>query len=379
MQNRLLPTCVAGLNTGEQCNAPGSAAFSVQPKQPYRGTAGTDRTILVDCRWLGVGGVGRVTELLLRGLGAFAPRGRWLLWGSASARAYLWDGARHAPCSTSPRALWGQAAFLGVPAHDVALFMSQIRPLRRGPSVTLIHDTMPLRYGPRMRRPLLRVYYRLVASLTSRIVVPSEFSRDAIVRDLGTAADRIGILHYPRDPDLVARVLTIRAQRARRETILYVGRFAPHKNLTRLVPAFARTRFAANGGELLLVGDTPDEPLLRVAAAARRVTLSGPVDQRTLEELYATCRLLVMPSLEEGFGLPVWEAITCGLPVCVSDGGALPEVARGAASPFPAASVEAMAAAIDAAVARDTVAPLPDGPSLRDFAAQVVAELEQVA
>jgi len=339
----------------------------------------TDARILLDCRWLGVSGVGRVTELLLRGLHELQPRGRWILWGGDAVGATLWDGARHARDATSPRVRWGQAALLRVPPHDVALFMNQVRPLRPGRSVTLIHDTIPLRYAPRWRRPAFRAYYRLIARLSSRILTPSEFSRASIVRDLGVPSERIGVLRYPVDAALADRVRTIRAGAPRRDAVLYVGRFAPHKNVERLIGAFGRTRFAAAGGELLLVGDTPDARLRRLAGSRRSVTLAGPVEEQVIPTLYATCRLLVMPSLEEGFGLPVWEAMASGLPVCVSDGGALPATARGAAVPFPATSVDAMAAAIDASLARDAVCAAPDGPSLRDFAAQVVSELERVA
>ncbi len=88
---------------------------------------------------------------------------------------------------------------------------------------------------------------------------------------------------------------------------------------------------------------------------------------------------MVQPSLEEGFGLPAWEAQTCGVPVCVSDGGSLPETTLGFARPFPATSVDAMAAALDASAAearalgpedaaRRSEAFRAKAPTLREFA-----------
>jgi glycosyltransferase involved in cell wall biosynthesis len=106
--------------------------------------------------------------------------------------------------------------------------------------------------------------------------------------------------------------------------------------------------------------------------------------------LYATSLFLVQPSLEEGFGLPAWEAISCGLPVCVSDGGSLPEVSRGFAEPFPAASVVAMSAAIDACAmaarrrtpddaAAQSTAVRRQAPTVREFGLQFRAIVDQEA
>jgi UDP-GlcNAc:undecaprenyl-phosphate GlcNAc-1-phosphate transferase len=77
--------------------------------------------ILVDCRWLCVGGIGRATELLLRGLAEIRPADAWILWGPVAARALAWEGALYEPSRVSPRRLWGQAGWLHVPAHDVAI------------------------------------------------------------------------------------------------------------------------------------------------------------------------------------------------------------------------------------------------------------------
>jgi glycosyltransferase involved in cell wall biosynthesis len=163
---------------------------------------------------------------------------------------------------------------------------------------------------------------------------------------------------------------------------LYVGRFAAHKNLPRLVLAFGRTAFAAGGGRLLLVGGTEAE-LAELSgrlspAEAEVVELRRTCPQEELERLLATYLFVVQPSLEEGFGLPAWEAQTCGVPVCVSDGGSLPETTLGFVRPFPATSVEAMTAAIDvcaaearelgpADAARRSEAFRSKAPTLREF------------
>jgi len=183
---------------------------------------------------------------------------------------------------------------------------------------------------------------------------------------------------------MAARVRMLREHFPRRDVAIYVGRFAPHKNLHALIVAFQATRFRQQGGRLQLIGGSPREVAELQRSVSRRglgwVTVEGVESQSELERLYASSRLLVMPSLEEGFGLPVWEAMTCGLPVCVSDGGALPEIARSVARPFPARSVSAMTAAIDDVAAQPAESNPPvKGPSLVQFARVFVEEAETVA
>lgn len=342
------------------------------------------KAVLLDCRWLGVGGAGRATELLLRGLGEELPPGRWLLWGPPGVRRFLWGRAEWRRADHAPPGLWGQRGRL--PPADVAVYLHQIRPLRPGPSITLIHDTIPLRHdGGAAARLAKRTFLLAVGRLSSRILTVSEHSRRSIERDLRIPAAKIRVLTYPVDREMAARVAALRRRLPQRNVALYVGRFAPHKNLHSLVAAYERTRFRRSGGRLLLVGgDRRELRTIREAVERRglahEVSVEGPCSQSKLEELYGTSRLLVMPSLEEGFGLPVWEAMTCGLPVCVSDGGALPELFGGAAGSFPARSTRAMAEAIDlAAEERPGSTPELEGPTVRDFAAAFVEEAERVA
>jgi glycosyltransferase involved in cell wall biosynthesis len=241
----------------------------------------------------------------------------------------------------------------------------------------MIHDTIPLRHGGRPAARLLkRLYYAGVTRIASRILTVSKHSRDCIHRDLGVPLDRITVLRYPIDPGFVERVRAARSRLPRRNSILYVGRFAKHKNLTRLLHAFAQTSFYQNGGELMAVGGSVDEvaELRKVSLqlGIRQISIQGVCSQPMLEELYATARLLVMPSLEEGFGLPVWEAMSVGLPVCTSDAGALPEIAGGWATFFSPDSTVGMAAAIDAALQQVSENKVLEGPSPLDFASQIV-------
>jgi glycosyltransferase involved in cell wall biosynthesis len=142
--------------------------------------------------------------------------------------------------------------------------------------------------------------------------------------------------------------------------VLYVGSHAPHKNVIRLIHSFARTRAEPNL-KLVLVGSGSGEQLRRVALTvatnrlSRRVVLLNRVSEAQLSSLYQHCRLLACPSLYEGFGLPVLEAMLHGAPVACSSTSSLSEVAGGAAVLFDPLSVQDMT---------DKLQTLLDSPSL---------------
>ncbi|HEX3622120.1 MAG TPA: glycosyltransferase [Acidimicrobiales bacterium] len=354
------------------------------------------RTVVLDCRWLGIGGPGKATEFVLRGLAAAPPQERWVLWGREEAIAPLaWNGADLQPITEDPRVLLGQRRAYELPPGDFYVFMHQQRPLRAVPAATVVYDTIALRFGSRRTtRAVKKSFLRRVVATSRPILTISEHSKATIVRDLDVAEDRVEILRFPFDDTFVERVRRIRASATRTDAALFVGGFLPHKNLPRLLAAFAATGFRRQGGRLVLVAGTVRQAttFLRDLGAHQRsfVTVHHSCSQADLDRLYATSLFLVQPSLEEGFGLPAWEAMCCGLPVCVSDGGALPEVTRGFADPFPATSVEAMTAAIDrcAESARqhgdeDAIAQSAllrrRAPSVRDFGLQVRSSIEHEA
>lgn len=348
--------------------------------------------LVLDGRWLPFGGAGRTTELLLRSLAMTQSPYQWVLWGPRQLGEWGFPGAELATTEADPRTWNGQRQWFDVPPGDLTVFLHQQRPLRRERSVTLVYDTIPLHFtaNPVVRRAM-QLFLRRVGAISDRILTLSEYSRSCIERELHVPADRISVLGLPADDELAERVLGIRSRLPRADVALYVGRFAAHKNLRRLVNAFGRTAFADGGGRLLLVGGTEAE-LIELAgslspAELQAVELRRTCPQEELERLLATCLFVVQPSLEEGFGLPAWEAQTCGVPVCVSDGGSLPETTLGFVRPFPATSVEAMTAAIDACAAESRKLGSADAarrseafrrkaPTLREFGARF---LEAVA
>lgn len=307
-----------------------------------------------------MGGAGRATELLLRGLRKSHMEADWILWGPHAVGEHAWPGSRTVVTNHPPNALLRQGDWFRIPPCDLALFMHQERPLRCVPAVTVMYDTIRVRMaGGALERRLMRWYFRHVAALSRELITGSHYSKQCIHEDLGIHGTPVSVTRWPVDDEFVHRIKKLRQQGGKYETAFYAGRFMPHKNLPRLVTAFGKTDFRRTGGRLLLVGGSPPEVREMQARLDAReqdfIEVRGRCSQEELDRLFASSLFLVQPSLEEGFGLPVWESLSCGLPVCASDGGSLPEITRGLAEHFPATSTEAMADAIDrcAMTARD--------------------------
>jgi glycosyltransferase involved in cell wall biosynthesis len=125
--------------------------------------------------------------------------------------------------------------------------------------------------------------------------------------------------------------------------LLYVGGISPHKNLATLIEAFEKISTDQPAVKLVLVGDYKDDPFFSAYPSLKKqvaelkleekVIFTGYIPDEDLVHLYNTAQLLVFPSLEEGFGLPAIEAMSCGTPVAASNCGSLPEV-LGAAGRF---------------------------------------------
>jgi glycosyltransferase involved in cell wall biosynthesis len=165
-------------------------------------------------------------------------------------------------------------------------------------------------------------------------VADSEHSRRAIVARLGIPAERIAVIPVGLGAEFRPTPLSA-AQRERYDLgaryALYVGNFLPHKNLPRLLRAWATLSGTAATHRLVLAGGDPARRAALAALAASlglgdRIAFAGVVDDADLPAVYAGASLLVLPSLEEGFGLPALEAMACGTPVVAGRRGALPEL-----------------------------------------------------
>jgi glycosyltransferase involved in cell wall biosynthesis len=376
-------------------NAPDSRAPTpIGGPAPDRKSAATPRigdfeglTVLLDCRWLGHGGAGRVTELLLGEMRDRPPAsGRWILWGDPAAMGPLvFDRAVVEPWHGNPARLYGQADWLRVPRADVRVYLHQIRPLLPGRSVTLIHDTIPLHFEARTLVRLAKLaFFKVVGALSSQIITVSAQSKEAITRDLGVNGSRIIVVGLSVDAVRVARIRAMRATADRSDTLLYVGRFGAHKNLERLCRAYATTEFRSRGGRLLLVGGSPAE-VRQIGSwihdnGIAGVETRGFLPEPELDRLFATSRALVQPSLEEGYGLPAVEAAAVGLPVAASRSGYASEIPGELVTFMDPRDERSVAAAIDVAVARsDPEAAFLPRSTLREGIMEAVARVARPA
>jgi len=213
------------------------------------------------------------------------------------------------------------------------------------PTVLTVHDLGLLRAPrafPRWHRLYGRAGLRGALRAADAIVAVSEFTRDEVVSLAGVPSSRIRIVSNGVDP-----MFTPEGSRADGDYVLAVATLEPRKNLGRVVEASQRA-----GVELRVVG----------ARGWGGVDVQGWVGELPDAELaaaYRGARALLYPSLYEGFGLPVLEAMACGTPVVTSSGTAMEEIAGGAAVLVDPTDVDAIAHAITLAeTRRDELVPL---------------------
>jgi glycosyltransferase involved in cell wall biosynthesis len=197
-----------------------------------------------------------------------------------------------------------------------------------------IHDLFFLDHPEQTSAEIRRDYASLVGSHARRaagVVVSSGYTRDRVVDRLGVDPARItvcpaGAPEWPR-----------RDEPPSGGPILYLGTVEPRKNLPGLLEAYARLVTSWPGAPRLVVAGrmaAPVESLISPRAAAllgSRVRFAGYVSDPEKQRLYHEALMLVIPSLDEGFGLPALEAMTLGIPVVASRRGSLPEVLGDAA------------------------------------------------
>lgn len=205
-----------------------------------------------------------------------------------------------------------------------------------GKVITLVYDLIPLRLPDLFadhRRFRTRME-RVCARATALIAISAQTKRD-LVDLMGIDPAKISIIHpgaleASAVPDRTRIDTVLRKHRLSGAYLLYVGSLGPHKNVTTLVEAYERARTGGSlAAQLVIVGGHTwgRSTLDRVARSPVKedIILTGFVPGEDLSCLYAGADLFLFPSLYEGFGLPVLEAMAYGLPVVASNTGALPE------------------------------------------------------
>ncbi|MDQ3951621.1 MAG: glycosyltransferase family 4 protein, partial [Actinomycetota bacterium] len=239
------------------------------------------------------------------------------------------------------RAVGSRARDFDVVHDNQCLGYGLLRLNREVPVVATVHHpitvdrTLALEAARgRRERGRLRRWYRFttmqgrVARRLPRLLTVSEASRRDLAEAFGVPAHRVGIVHNGVDPDLFRPLPEVPEIGGR--IVALVSADLPMKGVVHLVEALAKVR-TERDADLVLAGKGADSPGIR--AAARRygvedaIRFTGRVDDLELVELYAGAQVAVVPSLYEGFSFPAVQAMSCGVPLVTTTGGALPEVA----------------------------------------------------
>jgi len=260
--------------------------------------------------------------------------------------------------------LWrlGGASIAAARADADVLFapVPAMLPLGRVPVVCTIHDITPV-MAPSHSRAVVwqqRWFLRAAASRSRRIITVSECSKADLVKVFGLPEEKIQVVYngvdkavfngQPADLNDQRRVLSKIG--VEKPYIFHHGTIQPRKNLARLIRAY-RLMMASNRNldfDLVLAGPLGwryEETVKEVhRAGGGRVVLAGAVEDHELALLLKGASLVVVPSLYEGFCLPMVEAMACGAPVIAAKTSCLPEISGGALRYFDSLSVEDMAA-----------------------------------
>lgn len=316
-------------------------------------------------------GIGRYAASLARALVACQPR-RFALFYNRVRGTRLPEGLGSIPASSVPAGYkpWRMAVWLGQLARigfnrlvpDAELFHATehlLPPLRSVPAVLTVHD-MIFKLFPQHQKRLnfwyLNATMPLYCDRADAIITVSESSKRDIVKHYGLNSDKVTVVYEAASPEFVPAPESV-MERARsryglpNRFLIHVGTIEPRKNLTRLIEALQCLR--DEGLTIPLVATSAkgwlyDSFFRRLEELEVRdaVHFTGYVPSADLPALCSAATMAATPSVYEGFGLPVLEAMACGTPVVSSNASSLPEIGGDAARYFDPYDVGAMAAAI---------------------------------
>jgi glycosyltransferase involved in cell wall biosynthesis len=316
-------------------------------------------------------GIGRYAGSLAQSLNASQP-GRFALFYNRGRHTAPPAGLESMPSRTIRAGYkpWRMAVWMGHLAGldfnrlmpDADLFHATehlLPPLREVPTVLTVHD-MIFKLFPEHQKRLNYWYLNATMPLYCRragaIVTVSECSKRDIVRYYGLHPSKVVVIYEAAAsefrPASPAAADGIRRQYGLPERfIIHVGTIEPRKNLNRLIEALQMLRDEGFRIPLVVVGAKGwlyDDLFRRLQELqiCEDVHFPGYVQQAELPILYSAATMAVMPSVYEGFGLPVLEAMACGTPVVCSDASSLPEIGGTATHYFDPYQTEAMVGAI---------------------------------
>ncbi|NLD71706.1 MAG: glycosyltransferase family 4 protein [Chloroflexi bacterium] len=317
-------------------------------------------------------GIGRYTRGLIRALVEIDRTNRYVLFSAGrDPRGATWPANvayRALPLTDRHLAILWQRLRLPLPVETITgrvdLFHSPdfvLPPVWRARTALTVHDLSFMRYPECSSPPLLEYLMRSVPRSVERadlVLADSESTRRDVIELLGIAEDRVRTLYAgveerfsrPAEPDAVEAVR--RRYGIARPYILGLGTLQPRKNFPALIRAYHALRETHGVEHQLVIGGgrgwLDDEIYATIDALGLEgdVLLPGYVDDADLPALYTGAAVFAFPSLYEGFGIPILEAMACGTPVVSADASSLPEVTGDAALLVSPHDVEALAHAL---------------------------------
>ena len=248
------------------------------------------------------------------------------------------------------------ASVFCAPHYNVPVF-------RTGPLVVTIHDLTHVLFAGYRKTLRARLYaepmLRLACARAARIVTPSHYSRRMLLARLQADPEKIVVIPCAVNEIFRPQVKSEAAEQVRTRYgistpyILFVGSTAPHKNLITLLTGYQHLSAKHRDVPALVLvlpqgssGIRTDVNLLSLMTMPGVHCLHA-IPDRSLASLYSAALMTVVPSFEEGFGLPVIESMACGTPVTCSRAASLPEIAGEDAIYFAPGSADAMISAIE--------------------------------
>ena len=274
-------------------------------------------------------------------------------------------GPTYGKCAHLRRLLWTQFILPKSMARDKATVLFSTIPEgvfgEAVPQYLVVHDVTPLKFRKEysLQWWYFQLYVRSLLRRVKRIIAVSEQTKADIMTSFGIPPSQIRVIpggcrhesfHANINPDSVKRKYHLNSY------CLYVGNFHPHKNLFRLIQAFGA--LAKNAcPQLVIVGNKDPRYFPGLQAMVERLGLNanvlflGYVPQNDLPGLYAGAEVFILPSLYEGFGLPLVEAMACGVPVIAAKGGAMEAVVDKAGIMVDPTNINEMAEAMNQVLA----------------------------
>jgi glycosyltransferase involved in cell wall biosynthesis len=233
-----------------------------------------------------------------------------------------------------------------VPAHTLPILFP-------GRAITTVHD-LGFKYFPQAHPTSQRLYLDWTTRYSARradiILADSQATADDLGKHYGTSPTKIRVIYPGVDKPITGDVeATRRKYNLPERYFLFIGTLQPRKNIARLVQAYAqwRKQHPADATALVLAGGKGwlyDEAW---TSGVEGIHLTGYIDDADKGALYTGALALVFPSLYEGFGFPVLEAMTCGTPVIASNTSSLPELVGGAGLLVDPLNIEAIVTAMN--------------------------------